>query len=94
MDSTRQKREGMKAARETGMDPAVLGAAGSVLLSWYYFFVQGDRLRGLFVGLWAPTIFAFVSYFKQTRMDDAMQRAMGKSGLTNRVQRIVEEVGQ
>lgn len=94
MDSTRQKQEGAKVARETGMDPAILASAGSVLLSWYYFFAQGDRLRGLFVGLWAPTILAFASYFKQTRMSDRMQRAMGKSGLSNRVQRIVEEVGQ
>ena len=94
MDSTRQRQEGVKAARQTGMDPVVLGAAGSVLLSWYYFFVEGDRLRGLFVGLWAPTMFGFASYFKQTRMDDMVQHAMGKGGLTNRVQRIVDEVSQ
>lgn len=72
----------------------MLAAAGSVLLSWYYFFARGDRMRGLFVGLWAPTIFAFVSYFKQTRMDDMMQRATGKSGITNKVQRMVEGVNQ
>ncbi|QLG64340.1 hypothetical protein HUG12_20750 (plasmid) [Halorarum salinum] len=84
----------MKAARQTGMDPAILASAGSVALSWYYFFARGDRMRGLFVGLWAPTILAFASYYKQTRMHDRMQRAMGKSGITNKVQRMVEGVNQ
>lgn len=94
MDSNRQQQQAGKAVGQMGTDPVMLGAAGSVLLSWYTFFVKGDRLRGLFIGLWAPTIFAFVSYLKQTRMDDTLQRAMGKGGLTNRVQRMMEEVSQ
>lgn len=79
-------------AEETGTDPAVVAAAGSVLLSWYYFFVQGDREKGLFVGLWPPTIFAFVSYFKQTRMANRIDRLTqgGDSGLRESVQRMVQ----
>ena len=48
--------------------PALPAAAASVGLSWYYFFVRGDRERGLFVGLWPPTILAFASYANQRRM--------------------------
>ena len=50
------------------MGPAVLASAASVGLSWYYFFLRGDRERGLFVGLWPPTILAFASYFNQRKM--------------------------
>jgi hypothetical protein len=94
MASERQRRQGTRAAEQMTTDPVILGAAASVLLSWYTYFVRGDRLRGLFIGLWAPTIFGFASYFKQTRMDDALQQATGKGGLTTRVQRMVEDVGQ
>ncbi|MEY7849888.1 hypothetical protein AB7C87_11905 [Natrarchaeobius sp. A-rgal3] len=60
-----------QAAEEVGeqaMGPAVLASAASVGLSWYYFFIRGDRQRGLFVGLWPPTILAFASYFNQRKM--------------------------
>ncbi len=53
---------------EETVGPAFLAAAASVGLSWYYFFVRGDRERGLFVGLWPPTILAFASYANQRRM--------------------------
>ncbi|ADD07122.1 uncharacterized protein Nmag_3572 [Natrialba magadii ATCC 43099] len=53
---------------EQAMGPAVLAAAASVGLAWYYFFLRGDRERGLFVGLWPPTILAFASYFNQRKM--------------------------
>ncbi|RQG97622.1 hypothetical protein [Natrarchaeobius oligotrophus] len=53
---------------EQAMGPAFLASAASVGLSWYYFFVRGDRERGLFVGLWPPTILAFASYFNQRKM--------------------------
>lgn len=78
-------------AQKTGSDPAVVAAAASVLLSWYYFFVKGDRERGIFVGLWPPTIFAFVSYFQQTQMKNRLDRVMGRdpSGVRETVQRIV-----
>ena len=62
---------------QTGLDPAVLAAGVSVILSWYYFFGRGERHLGLFVGLWPPTILAFASYFKQTSMSDTLETATG-----------------
>lgn len=91
MATQSDERQAMEAAERTGMDPAVIGAAASVALSWYYFFVQGDREKGLFVGLWPPTIFAFVSYFKQTRMARQVESAMGRGGgISESVQRMIE----
>lgn len=63
-----QEKKPAKAAGESATDPAIIAAAVSVGLSWYFFFVRGDRQRGLFVGLWPPTILAFASYFNQTKM--------------------------
>ena len=60
-----------QAAQEVGeqaLGPALLASAASVGLAWYYFFLRGDRERGLFVGLWPPTILAFASYFNQRKM--------------------------
>ncbi|AFZ71329.1 hypothetical protein [Natronobacterium gregoryi] len=53
---------------EQAIGPAFLASAASVGLAWYYFFLRGDRERGLFVGLWPPTILAFASYFNQRKM--------------------------
>jgi hypothetical protein len=90
MAKRQQRREAMEATQETGTDPAVLASAASVALSWFYFFARDDREMGLFVGLWPPTILAFASYFKQTRMSDRVDRAMGKSsGITKSVQRMM-----
>lgn len=90
MASQRQQQEAMEATAETGTDPAVIASAASVVLSWYYFFVRGDRETGLFVGLWPPTIMAFASYFNQTRMSDMLKRATESSGITESVQRMVQ----
>ncbi|WP_247000491.1 hypothetical protein [Halosolutus gelatinilyticus] len=60
-----------QAAEEVGeqaMGPAFIASAASVGLSWYYFFLRGERERGLFIGLWPPTILAFASYFNQRKM--------------------------
>ncbi|WP_265111592.1 hypothetical protein [Halosolutus halophilus] len=57
-----------EAVGEQAMGPAALASAASVGLAWYYFFLRGDRERGLFVGLWPPTILAFASYFNQRKM--------------------------
>ena len=62
---------------ETGTDPAVMAAGASVLLSWYYFFGRGEQETGLFIGLWPPTILAFASYFRQTRMRDKLETTFG-----------------
>lgn len=90
MASQRQQRKAMEATAETGTDPAVIASAASVVLSWYYFFVRGNRELGLFVGLWPPTIMAFASYFNQTRMASMLRRATGRSGITESVQRMVQ----
>ncbi len=85
----REEQAGTKAG-ETAMDPAVTAAALSVALSWYFFFLRGDRHRGLFVGLWPPTILAFASYFKQTRMSDRVA-SLGQGGSVN-VVRTIEDM--
>ena len=80
----------MRAAEQTSMDPAVMVSAGAVVLSWYQFFFRGNKLTGLFVGLWPPTILAFASYFKQTQMSDTLDRAAGRSGIVESIERMVQ----
>ncbi|WP_255170798.1 hypothetical protein [Natrononativus amylolyticus] len=83
---TQQEEQMPKQAQQMGQEalgPAVLAAAASVGLSWYYFFVRGDRQRGLFVGLWPPTILAFASYFNQRRMQRQI-RMLTQPGTTLR----------
>jgi len=46
-------------------DPIATAAAVSVLFSWYQFYIKGDKDRGIFVGLWAPTLLAAASYLQQ-----------------------------
>lgn len=67
-----------------------MAAAGSVLLSWYYFFVRRNREMGIFVGLWPPTILAFASYFQQTRMSDRLNSVMGRGGLRESIERVMQ----
>lgn len=84
-----QRQRSEKAAERTGRDPIVLASAASIPLSWYYFYMKKDRQKGLFVGLWAPTLLAFASYFRQTRMNEMMDRE--SSDIVSRVQRMVKE---
>lgn len=46
-------------------DPIATAAAGSVILSWFLFYIRGNKEHGLFVGLWAPTLLAGASYLQQ-----------------------------
>lgn len=46
-------------------DPVVAGAVGSVLYSWYNFYIKGDTETAMFVGLWAPTLLAAAGYIQQ-----------------------------
>lgn len=46
-------------------DPVFAAAVGSVLYSWYHFYIKGDTDTGLFVGLWAPTLLTAASYIQQ-----------------------------
>lgn len=76
---------------EAGTDPAVMAAGASVLLSWYYFFVRGERNMGLFVGLWPPTILAFASYFNQVRMQDRIEALISPgSALTDSIEQFIK----
>ncbi len=68
-----QERPVMDAAQESTTDIAILASAASVLLSWHQFFIRGNRERGLFIGLWPPTILAFASYFNQKKMEQRME---------------------
>lgn len=65
---SRIEEKGEEMVEETPMstgDPVATLAAGSVLLSWYQFYVKGDKESGIFVGLWAPTLLAAASYVQQ-----------------------------
>lgn len=77
--------QAQEVAAETTTDPAVIAAGASVVLSWYQFFVRGNREMGLFVGLWPPTVLAFASYFNQTRMADRLRSARQSSSSSSLV---------
>ena len=62
-----QKRVG-EMAENTPMstgDPVATAAVASVLLSWYQFYVRGDKESGIFIGLWAPTLLSASAYLQQ-----------------------------
>lgn len=56
---------------QAGVDPIILAAIASVVLSWYQFYVRGNRKHGLFIGLWPPTLLAFSSAL---RINDISQK--------------------
>jgi hypothetical protein len=62
---------------QTGRDPVVLAAAGSVLLAWYQFYVRGNTEHGLFVGLWPPTLLAFSNAI---RINEIGRKVEGQTG--------------
>lgn len=59
MPDQKEKERAKEIGKRTGRDPVIMAAAGSVLLSWYQFFVRGNKQYGLFIGLWPPTLLAF-----------------------------------
>lgn len=72
-----EQREEMKERVPTSMsDPIVAIAAGSILLSWYEFYVKGDKEDGIFVGLWAPTLLALASYLQQKNLVRKVKRGL------------------
>ncbi|WP_136717504.1 hypothetical protein [Halorientalis salina] len=87
---TQEEDAAVEVAQRSSTDPYIVAAVASVLLSWYEFFVQGNREMGLFVGLWPPTFLAFGSYFEQSRLSNAMDRALGKGGIMNSVERMIQ----
>ena len=59
-------------------DPVVAAAVGSVMYSWYQFYIKGDTETALFVGLWAPTLLSAATYLQQK---DAVRKV--KQGITS-----------
>lgn len=88
MAQSHEEQATVEAAEESGMHPAILASAASVMLSWYMFFVRGDRERGIFIGLWPPTFLAFASYFEQARMHNTIKHLTGQR-LMNRIEKIL-----
>ncbi|ERH09071.1 MAG: hypothetical protein J07HX64_00823 [halophilic archaeon J07HX64] len=58
------------------LTPAVLASVASVALALYYYYAQGDKQRGQFVGLWPTTILALAIYFKL----DEIRKALAQAG--------------
>lgn len=59
MPDQKEQEKAKEIGKRTGRDPIIMVAAGSVLLSWYQFYVRGNKQSGLFIGLWPPTLLAF-----------------------------------
>lgn len=74
----------------TTSDVAVLVAAASVVYSWYEFYVRGRRTRGIFVGLWPPTILAFASYLKQKSMERRLENSIVAGSTVRGLKKLLE----
>lgn len=59
MPDEKEKNVAREVGKRTGRDPAIMAAAGSVLLAWFQYYVRGNKEHGLFIGLWAPTLLGF-----------------------------------
>lgn len=57
-------------------DPVAFVAAASVLYSWYNFYMKGNKQKGIFVGLWAPTLLAGASYLQQKSIIQKFKRTL------------------
>lgn len=83
MAQQREKETAKEVGKRTGRDPAIMAAVGSVLLSWYQFYVRGNRQHGLFIGLWPPTLLAFSNAI---RINDISQKVESSAlGLIDRL---------
>ncbi|USZ68480.1 hypothetical protein NGM10_01770 [Halorussus salilacus] len=77
-----------EAAQQSTTDPAVLAAVGSVLLAQYQYFMRGNKMMGIFIGLWAPTFLSFASYFNQRRMEEKLS-SVGPSRIMNSLEQML-----
>ncbi|WP_243700393.1 hypothetical protein [Halorussus pelagicus] len=78
----------VQAAEDTATDITVLAAATSVVLALYQFFVRGNRMQGIFIGLWPPTILAFASYNNQKRIEEAVM-SLGPNRIVNSIEKVL-----
>ena len=62
-----------EAAGEAGADIAMLASAASIALSWYAFFVKGNKQLGMFVATWPPTILTLANHFKQREFEQRIK---------------------
>jgi len=88
--TTGEEGEGMSEAR--GADLALIASAASVLLAWHQFYLKGNKTRGLFIGLWPPTILAFSSYLNQRAILDKLdQSLLSSTGSLESLRRMIVE---
>jgi hypothetical protein len=79
----RETEAATKGGMQTGQDPIILAAAGSVLLAWFQYYVRGNKEHGLFIGLWPPTLLAFSNAI---RISEISQKVEGSAlGLIDRL---------
>ena len=73
MKKQNEKEAAIDIGKKTSMDPAVLAAIGSVALSWYQFYVRGNKEHGLFIGLWAPTLLGFSNAIRINEISEKVE---------------------
>ena len=76
MEKQKEKEAAKEIGKRTGVDPVILAAFGSVVLSWYQFYVRGNKEYGLFIGLWPPTLLAFSNAI---RINDISRKVESKA---------------
>lgn len=69
--------------------PAVIASMGSIALSWYLFYGKKNRMQGIFVGLWAPTLLGVASYLRLAGIDDNVDKLTGNR-MTKRMEEAME----
>lgn len=50
---------------DSGAPYLAFSALGSVALALYEYYVRDNQQRGMFIGLWPPTMIGFAIYLKQ-----------------------------
>jgi hypothetical protein len=78
-DETESESEELDALEETPLssgDPVTVAAALSVAYSWYLFYLKEDKVAGLFVGLWAPTLLGAAAYFQQKELYAKLEKGL------------------
>jgi hypothetical protein len=55
---------------ESGAPYLAFGALGSVALALYEYYVRDNQQRGMFIGLWPPTMIGFAVYLAQQDNDE------------------------
>ncbi len=68
--------ESTQPVESRGADLALIASGASVLLAWHQFYLKDNKTRGLFIGLWPPTILAFGSYLNQQAILDKLEQSL------------------